>query len=241
MDNKGCGEGFHWQTSIKRRGAAGIRLTVSSGTDKGKEKFSTNEIPLLPPNRNKFRIEEAIAQRRSFRNFSDKPITQEYFGNLLWAAQGVTGRRHGHPLHAAPSGGGLYPFEIYIFINHVEGFDPGLYHYAAKTHGVRLIKPGDFRQQLLTVGLGQELFQRAGVVFVLGAVFERICAKYGERGYRYVYMEAGHISQNIFLMATSLGLGSVPVGAFCDQELNGLIGMDGAKQAAIYIHAVGSR
>ena len=80
----------------------------------------------------------------------------------------------------------------------------------------------------------------SAVTFILSAVFDRTRSKYGERGYRYVYMEAGHISQNIYLQAVSLGLGSVSVGAFIDDAVNELIDVDGENEAAIYLHAVGT-
>ena len=159
---------------------------------------------------------------------------------FLHAAQGVTGKTYEQLLRTVPSAGALYPFEIYVIANNVQDVDKGIYHYDVPDHALELIKYGDFRKKITNAGLKQEMLGDAGVTFVLAAVFDRTRHKYGERGYRYVYIEAGHISQNIYLQAVSLGLGSVAVGAFIDKEVNELIGIDGQKEAAIYLHAVGA-
>lgn len=184
-------------------------------------------------------LEDALKKRRSVRGYSRKPITMQELSQLLFAAQGITGKIYGTYLRTAPSAGALYPYEIYIFVNNVERLKNGIYHYSIRDHSIVLIKEGDFRDRLLKAALEQEMVRDAGVVFVLSSIFDRTRSKYGERGYRYVYIEAGHISQNIYLQATSLGLGSVVVGAFLDEEINKLIGIDGKKEAAIVIHPVG--
>jgi len=122
----------------------------------------------------------------------------------------------------------------------VQDLEKGVYHYAVPDHALELVKSGDFAKKITSAGLKQEMLGDANATFVLSAVFNRTRHKYGERGYRYVYIEAGHISQNIYLQAVSLGLGSVVVGAFIDKEVNELIEVDGQKEAAIYLHAVGA-
>ena len=113
-------------------------------------------------------------------------------------------------------------------------------HYGVLNHTLELVESGDFRKEITSAGLKQEMLGDSDVVFVLSAIFDRTRHKYGERGFRYVYIEAGHISQNIYLQAVSLGLGSVSVGAFLDDKVNQLIGVDGQKEAVIYLHAVGT-
>ena len=130
-------------------------------------------------------------------------------------------------------------FEIYIFANNVETLHPGIYHYIVLDHAVELLKEGDFKKQINSAGLYQDMLGEAGMTIALTAVFDRTRSKYGERGMRYVYIEAGHISQNIALQSVSLGLGSVTVGAFYDEKLNQLLGLDGVTEATIYLHAVG--
>jgi SagB-type dehydrogenase family enzyme len=157
----------------------------------------------------------------------------------LFSAQGITGYYVGYPLRSAPSAGALYPFEIYVIVNNVSGLKRGIYHYQVLTHSLELIKLGDYRSKITNCCLNQDMAGKSGVTFVLTAIFERVTFKYDERGYRYVYIEAGHISQNIYLQATSLGLGSVVIGAFYDDKINKLLKIDGKKEAAIYVHAVG--
>ncbi|MFQ5957286.1 MAG: SagB/ThcOx family dehydrogenase [Candidatus Brocadiales bacterium] len=144
-------------------------------------------------------------------------------------------------LRAAPSAGALYPLELYVVVNNVRGLERGLYHYNILEHSLELLKIGDFRRKIINCALHQEMTGKANVTFVLTGIFDRITWKYDERGYRYAYIEAGHISQNIYLQSISLGLGSVAVGAFYDESLNNFLGVDGKAEAAIYMHAVGKK
>jgi SagB-type dehydrogenase family enzyme len=185
-------------------------------------------------------VEEALVKRRSIREYTDKPLSLQEVSQLFFAAQGITGKLYGTLLRTAPSAGALYPFEIYLIVNNVNATKRGIYHYSPLDHSIVLIKEGDFRKELMQASLSQEMMRDAGIVIVLSAIFDRMRSKYGERGYRYVYMEAGYISQNIYLQATSLGLGSVVVGAFIDKDINNLIGVDGKKEAVIALHAVGA-
>jgi len=185
-------------------------------------------------------LEEAIEKRRSVRSYSSEAITLDQLSQLLFASQGVSGRIYGQPLRSAPSAGALYPIEIYPVVNNVQDLAQGIYHYSILEHALELTRSGDFHLEITAAGLGQEMLGVAGVTFILSAIFDRTSHRYGERGLRYAYMEAGHISQNIYLQAVSLGLGSVSVGAFIDGQVNKLVGIDGHKEAAIYLHAVGT-
>ncbi|MCP4717525.1 MAG: SagB/ThcOx family dehydrogenase [Deltaproteobacteria bacterium] len=184
-------------------------------------------------------LETAIKNRRSVRNFSKTPMSLLELSQLLFAAQGITGHEQGQALRAAPSAGALYPVELYAVVFAVAGIKPGIYHYAADGHLLELVKQGDFSRKLIGAALDQEMVGRAAVSFVLTAVFERSTHKYGQRGYRYAYLEAGHIGQNMSLQAVSLGLGSVCVGAFFDGKINSLLGVDPAEEVALYILSVG--
>jgi SagB-type dehydrogenase family enzyme len=185
-------------------------------------------------------LEEAIKRRRSVRNYSSEEMSLPQLSQLLFAAQGITGRMYGQPLRTAPSAGALYPYEIYLVVNSVKGLSQGVYHYAVLNHELELVRPGNFSGKITDAGIKQDMLGEADVTFVLTAVFDRVRYKYGERGFRYVYIEAGHISQNIYLQAVSLGLGSVGVGAFFDAKVNELIGVNGHEEAVIYLHAIGT-
>jgi SagB-type dehydrogenase family enzyme len=196
---------------------------------------------LLPPPRDfqGLYTEEAIQRRRSVRDYSGQPMTIEELSRLLYHTGGINAERWGHQLRAAPSAGALYPIEIYPIIHQVEGLQPGLYHYAVRDHALELLQAGDLRREIAHDGLMQEFLGQANLVFVLTAIFQRLRWKYQERTYRYALLEAGHLGQNVYLAATSMGMGACGVGAFLDDGLNGLLGVDGKDEAAIYMLAVG--
>ncbi|MDZ4164040.1 MAG: SagB/ThcOx family dehydrogenase [Smithellaceae bacterium] len=184
-------------------------------------------------------LEEALAKRRSVRDYSTKPLSVVELSQLLFAAQGITGRSYGAALRTAPSAGALYPFEIYLLAGNVAALKQGIYHYSPEDHVITLIREGDFRAELSRAALGQKAVREAAVNFILAAVVDRIKVKYGERGNRYIFMEAGHISQNIYLQAASLGLGTVVIGAFNDDEASRVMQVDGRKEIIVAIQPVG--
>lgn len=177
-------------------------------------------------------VEEAIAKRRSIRSYRNEPLTLEQLSQLLWAAQGVTHERK----RSAPSAGATYPFEIYVVVGNVQGLKPGVYRYDPFEHTISLVKEGDYRKALQKAALDQSWVGNAAVDIVLVAFYERTTGYYGDRGIRYVHMEAGHIGENIYLQATALGLGTVAVGAFYDDKVAEVVGTDGAP---LYIFPVG--
>jgi len=235
------GEKFHKDTSLTWKGVIGD--TFRSKPKKPPE-FKlypdAKKIQLPKPDYKGVSVEEAIKQRRSIRNYSKKPLTKTQLSQLLFSAQGVTNKIYDKALRTAPSAGALYPFEVYVVVNNVEEVPQGIYHYSVLDHALELVKAGDFRDKITDAGLKQEMLGEAGVTFILSSIFDRVRTKYGERGYRYAYMEAGHISQNLYLQSVSLGLGSVCAGAFLDEKVNQLIDVDGEKEAVIYLHAVGT-
>ncbi|MHC4457606.1 MAG: SagB/ThcOx family dehydrogenase [Planctomycetota bacterium] len=235
------GERFHYETSLTWRGAlADMFRTKPKKPPQYKSYPESKKIDLPKPDHHGMTVEETIKKRRSIRDYSTKAMSLAQLSQLLFAAQGITGKTYGHPLRSAPSAGALYPFEVYAVVNNVKDLPQGIYHYSVLDHALKLVKVGDFRKQIIDAGLEQEMLGAANVTFVLSAIFDRVRHKYGERGYRYTYIEAGHISQNLYLQSVSLGLGSVCVGAFLDERVNRLIEVDGRKEAAVYIHAVGN-
>jgi SagB-type dehydrogenase family enzyme len=235
------GERFHHETSLTWRGVLGDMFrTKPKKPPLYKTYPSSQKVNLPKPQYRGMTLEEAIEKRRSIRNYSKKPITKTQLSQLLFSAQGITGKIYGQPLRSAPSAGALYPFEIYLVVNNVQDLPQGIYHYSVLDHALELVRAGDFRSEITDAGLEQEMLGDANVTFILSAIFDRVRHKYGERGFRYTYIEAGHISQNIYLQSVSLGLGSVCVGAFLDEKVNQLIDVDGRKEAVIYLHAVGA-
>jgi SagB-type dehydrogenase family enzyme len=174
-------------------------------------------------------LEEALAQRRSVRSFTEEKLTLEEISQLLWAAQGMTANWGGR---TAPSAGALYPLEVYV------ATADGLYHYAPQGHKAIIESQDDLRQGLWEAGLKQDAIRSAPVVFVITAIEERTAGKYGSRAERYVKLEAGHACQNILLQAVALNLGAVPIGAFYDDQVQAVLSLP-ADHEPLYLIPVG--
>jgi SagB-type dehydrogenase family enzyme len=171
------------------------------------------EIINLPqPNKDgSMSLEKAIAARRSCRDFLSKSLTLEQIGQLAWAAQG---QEAGSKYRTAPSAGATYPLELFI------ATEDGFFHYLPAKHTLEKLTEQDLRAKLATAAWGQGFIEDAPVTLIFAAEFNRTTNRYGKRGIRYVYMEAGHAAQNVHLQAESLGLGSVAVGAFDDSSVS---------------------
>lgn len=182
---------------------------------------------------------ETLSQRRSQRHFGGAPMTLADLSRLLWAAQGNTAQAGHLMLRTAPSAGALYPIETYVVVHRVEGVTSGVYHYDVRRHALEQLQAGDFRQQAARAALDQRVARDADALFVWTAIFERSKWKYGERAYRYIYLDAGHIAQNVALAAVALGLGSCQLAAFYDDEVNALVGVESQREGALYMTVVG--
>lgn len=184
----------------------------------------------------------ALRARRSVRDFSDAILLKDLLGRLLFACAGVNGALNfeGIALGARtyPSGGGLYPLEIYPILRRVEAIPDGLYHYDPFVHELVEIRAGSFHEQFAALTVGQSTLAAANAIFLITAIFERSMWKYGQRGYRYTWIEAGHLGQNLSLASAALGLASVALGGFYDAEADALLGV-GAGEKTIYAVCVG--
>ncbi len=238
---EGIGDLYHQETKYRREAISGEGLNWVKQPSPYKEFLnSIKQFPLQPVDQKGGRsLWETIAKRRSIREFSHQPITFPELSQLLWATQGVTSRASGFDFRTVPSAGALYPIETYITVNRVEEIPSGLYHYDVKEAYLVLMKEGQFGPDLCHAGLGQEMIEDASCVFIWTAIAERSKWKYRERAYRYIYMDAGHIGQNLYLAATALGLGCCTVGAFFDEEVDRLIGVNGREEISVYLGAVG--
>ena len=179
-------------------------------------------------------LEKAFFARRSVREFHAAALGLAEVGQLLWAAQGDT--RGGH--RTAPSAGALYPLEAYVVASRVDGLAPGVYRYESAAHRLIRTAAGNRGGDLARAAYGQDWLREAAAILVLTAVERRTTAKYGQRGVRYVSMEAGHAAQNVLLQAVALGIGATPVGAFDDAQVDHMLGLD-AGEHALYLIPVG--
>jgi len=191
-----------------------------------------------PTKKGNMSLEETISVRRSVRSYKEGAIKESDLSQLLWAAQGLTETTRGR--RAAPSAGATYPLELYVAVGNVEGISAGLYKYNYLDHSLTLVKEGDIRDDLCNVCLRQQSIKSAAAVFVFTAVFKRTSARYGERARQYVFMEVGHSSQNLHLQAEPLGLGTVAVGAFDDDGVKRVLGLQGEEEP-VYLMPVGKK
>jgi SagB-type dehydrogenase family enzyme len=211
-----------------------LSIVSPSAEEKFMSDFDSIRLP-GPDRRGRVSVEETIAQRRSVRQYRPGPLALADVAQLLWAGQGITDPRG---YRSAPSAGALYPLEIDVVAGDVEQVPPGVYRYVPRDHALVRRRTGDLREELSAAGLNQAALKRAPAVLVISGVYERTTGKYGERGMRYVHMEAGHAAQNICLQAVALDLATVPIGAFRDTQVQSTLGLAGDEQP-LYLVPVG--
>ena len=222
-----------------------VRLsTTSAKTYPGAERIRFDDVRRCP--RLTMRLAHALARRRSVRRFSDRPVELATLISILKNAYGVTGQI-GHPEHAeivqplraAPSGGALYPIELYVAALNVDGLSDALYHVQINQRCLELCRPGPVAPLLEPLVLMPYGRLDAPCLLILTARWERPLTKYSERGYRFVLLDAGHVAQNVLLVATSVGLGGLLIGGFLDDDLADALRLDPRQEPVIYVIALG--
>ena len=182
---------------------------------------------------------QVLAARRSIRHYADVTMPLEVLSQLLWSTHGITGELGAHQLRNAPSAGACYPIEAYVVVNNVSGLEPGLYRYLTGDHALMLLREGDVGSEISAAALGQKMCRQGSVTFVWTAVAPRTMGRYGDRGGRYIFMDAGHVGQNMYLAATALGYGCCTIGAFDDDAMNRVLNLDGKVEYVVYGASVG--
>ncbi|PNX47534.1 MAG: hypothetical protein BV457_05530 [Thermoplasmata archaeon M9B1D] len=205
------------------------------------KKYPNNpKIELTKPyNINTETLNYALQNRKSVRDFSEKPLSKEQLSYLIWASTGIQRKERGFEYRTAPSAGALYPIETYIIVNNVKNIAQGVYHYNIESYHLEEIKKGDYRSEIKDAALNQPMCYHAAAVFIWTAIFNRSICKYGQRAYRYIYLDAGHIAENLALSATSINLATCQVAALYDDEVNQIIDVDGLTESTIYLSVVG--
>lgn len=222
----GLGYYYYYIHEASRPSQAAVRVT-------GKK------LPLPPPSKkSEVSLEEALLKRRSIRDYTDEPLTLQEVGQLLWAAQGITEPRWGG--RTAPSGGPIYPLEIYVVADDkgVTNLDAGVYHYIPQDHSLDMTLAGSAVRDLAVAALDQDWVYNAKISIVIAAAYHRTTERYGDRGVRYVHLEAGHAGQNIYLQAAALNLGTLVLGAFIDDQVKSVLNLPD-EEDPIYIVPVG--
>lgn len=206
------------------------------------EGYSAYDLPeSLPPLTAP--LEEAILTRVSNREMEPSKLMLDNVTQLLRYSYGITRESKGaaptRAFRVVPSGGALYPLEIFFYSLMIDGLPSGLYHYNPSKNNVRLLRNGDLSDEIGECLVHSELAQKASLMIFITAIFERSIFKYQERGYRFILLEAGHVAQNLNLVATALGLASVNIGGFFDRDIDDFIGIDGVTHSTLYMIAIG--
>ncbi|MDD1728508.1 MAG: SagB/ThcOx family dehydrogenase [Methanospirillum sp.] len=195
------------------------------------------EIPMDP-----VLLGDIMEMRRTVREYSNEDLKKWELSLMLHYTQGISEEGGSHHLRNVPAAGGLHPFETYIVVNRVDGLEPGIYRYLPLDHAlVRETCHVGGEEAIAASCRRPELVKHAAVTFVWIAVPDRILWKFGSRGWRYLFIEAGHICQNLYLIATALGCGTCAIGSYHDDKINCALGIDGVEQFCIYLATVGKR
>ncbi len=188
-----------------------------------------------------------LQRRRSNRVFTGERMTADQLSFLLWATQGVKGIRGNHyaTLRTVPSAGARHPFETYLYVKSVEGLKPGYYHYLPMEHSLELLREEDpekkdSAQRITDSVRGQKWALRANVIFYYSIVPYRGEWRYAFNAHRVMMMDAGHVTENLYLACTALGLGTCAIGAVDEEVGNGLFGLDGTEEYIFYAAPVGT-
>ncbi len=191
-----------------------------------------------PGQKGSISLEEAVARRRSVRDFAAEPLSLSELSQILWAAQGITDSSWRS--RTVPSAGATYPLEIFVVCgkNGINGLDNGIYHYNVDNHSLTLHHKGDIRLELARAALDEESVYEAPIDIVICAEYERTLTRYDARGERYVHLEVGHAGQNVYLQATALGLATVAIGAFSDERVREVLRLE-KQYTPLYIMPVG--
>jgi len=237
---------FHQKTKIKKEDIE--ILTPKTGAlffpieYKNYPRFPKIKLPSKVQITHKY-FEDVILSRRSQREFKGKYISLRELSYILFLSCGISRIEDEQPRRTYPSAGALYPIEVYPIILRVKNTPPGIYHYNVREHVLEKIKEEkltSLQKKVKLICCNQEFVEKAAVCFILTAIFTRTLRKYGERGYRYILLEGGHIGQNFYLTSTSLNLKCYAIGGFLDDEIRKLLDIEKIEnEEPIYVIVIG--
>ncbi|MDI6796887.1 MAG: SagB/ThcOx family dehydrogenase [Desulfatibacillaceae bacterium] len=235
------GDDFQQLTRYFRGQLSGGYLDMANRPKPFKEYPKAKKIRLEAPKepQKALSLARTLAGRSSIRRFSQKALDKETLSFLVWATAGIRGIAGGHAFRTAPSAGALYPVETYLAVSRVNEIEPGIYHYNVKEHSLEQLGQGDFGRAVAAAALDQRMCLSSAVTFIFSAIFQRSKWKYRQRAFRYIYLDAGHMGQNLALAAAGMGLGTCAIGAIYDDEANAILDLDGKEESVIYMTVCG--
>jgi SagB-type dehydrogenase family enzyme len=246
---------YHENSSLNRSRGPILGERIATFTEQsmalgGHPASTEKQYPLcpqyaLPRPRTSSAIERLIARRRTRRDFSGRGVDLRQLSRVLQSAYGVTAPPADRPAmparRACPSAGALFPLEVYPVVHRSPDVSPGVYHYRAGGHCVEQLREGDVRQKLEANLMGIDLMPGADMAIVITSVFERTMVKYGERGYRFILIEVGHLAQNVCLACEAMKLNSVCLGGVHEEGVGSLLSIDRRAEAVQYVILIGTR
>lgn len=240
--NQFVSDKFHSSTNNRKLNRANIKDVPQSWT---KIHFKTyprfDRINFCGIKTQGSELRNILNKRRSVRQFNGLSISKSEIYYLLSSSSGLinSGKSIDNSRRPYPSAGARYPLEIYTLIQNCNDIEKGLYHYNVKEDVLELLLKEDLGKWLIEVTGGENWVEKSAVVFIITGVLDRTRVKYGNRGYRYVLLEAGHLGQNICLLATELGLGSCALGGYIDNKVDELLDINLQKEVTLYLVVVG--
>lgn len=236
-------EKFHQQTKLKffdkKKDALNQKFFGPNTIQyKGYGRLPEIKLP-RPAVQIKSSLSKTLIQRKSVRDFSRKPMTLSYLSNLLYYSAGLNRKAKKVIVNRFyPSAGARYPLEVYLIAQNVKNLPRGLYHYYLKNHSLEELLLVKDKNHLFS--FNQSFLSQSSLIIIITAVFDRITVKYGQRGYRHILIEAGHLGQNIYLLSSALCLGCCAIGGYIDDKLNELLDIDGTLESVVYVLTVGA-
>lgn len=234
---------FIRQSSLNRATIRDLVRYESSSTPAGTdfpaaERFS---LPRSPWRLSEARIQPLLQQRRSLRKYAVTPLKLIDLSFILWSCQGISAKTGKHSLRTVPSAGAVYPVKTYLSIQNVEGLGAGLYYFDPHSFELALVTEGNPAEKLASACLDQRFMVQAALSFIWTGTPRKSMSKYGERGMRYLFLDAAHICQSALMAAEAVNCGGCPVAAFYDDDINSILGIDGIEEISLYLAAIGAK
>jgi SagB-type dehydrogenase family enzyme len=238
----GIGREFIERTKHKYLGPSDQNMGVAEPPLEAPFTLGGETRPLPKPEGIETDLKRVIEQRTSVRSYEQTPLSQEELSYLLWCTQGVKAVEYGHTFRTVPSAGARHALETILLVNSVRGLERGLYRHRPLNHELQeYLLSDNVASEITFACLRQKFIARSAVTFIWVAVVDRMTWRYEQRGYRYLFLDVGHVCQNLYLASESIDCGACAVAAYDDDRMNEILHLDGTEAFVIYLTAVGKK